>query len=492
MLILLSVLLSLSSSSFAATKSWKSYFSWTEGEKMPSLIKDARKRKTKRGIASNQADPSLMSEEYKVLRDKIMQVQSPDELAKMLVELEKKVDSYPADAKLLGSIVLLLKPMRGIVYRMIPMVEKPKITHSFLRTQVKTLASNMRIYLPFEHWEAGFAFLTEPYAVNGKAVEQFKNPGLFSKDKRKAIQKYQDYLESDVYPAFAEATKRVEAITLDKPLVWDNKLVFGAKSFPGESTDRYRYIQEGERRLALSSLHGGMHYLSYLISYDVNDILKLSKAVGKMYGIDGWDRGREIEGVPSYRVMKAVSKYPNIFTLRDGKQTYMEQSFLHLRESIRQIRLAREEVRNESPNRLFLLNSERIDPWSENFEKQMAVAECLVGLESDEPGICPVKSAITGEVVKVNLAGFYYNPPKDLKSLMPTEWNIKEKSMNNKSLKVKYPNYFWGMPTNWNKKAYQNYFPEIGKGTDVIKHVRVLRQAYGGEFFGAPFALFVE
>jgi len=185
---IISTLLSIATISAAMASSptpaqnWDKYFNWTSGKDMPKLVKEARKHQQYRKTTTGGIDTSLMSPEYQKLRDAIINVKTGEELAGMLKTLDSKVDSYPEDAKMLGSLLLLLKPMRGVVYRMIPMVEKPKITHSFLRNQVKQIASNMRLYLPFEHWEAGFSYLTEPFdAGNGKAVAQFENPKLFSK-----------------------------------------------------------------------------------------------------------------------------------------------------------------------------------------------------------------------------------------------------------------------------------------------------------------------
>lgn len=475
-------------------KPWMSYFSWTAKDKMPALIKDARKRHQTRSFASNNADTSLMSKEYKSIRDKMLAAKTPDEVHSLILDLEKNLNNYPADAKFLGSVLTILKPFRGIVYRMIPMVEKPKITHSFLRNQVKILASNMRVYLPSEHWEAGFAYITQPYQVaEGQAVSQFKNKSSISKKNRKrAVTEFQEYIYTDIYPAMANAAKVIEGIKLEKPVVWDNKIVFGPDSFGGDITEnRYRYLQEGERRLALSSLHMGMHYLQYFVSYNLEGLLSLTKDIGKLYGVDGF-AFTNVEGVPSYRIVKAVSKYSDIFTIKDGAGEHMKLSFLHLQEGVRQLRLSREELRNESPNQLFLLNPARIDPWDENFEKQMVNIECVIEDSSDDSKACPVRSAITGEVVVVDLKSFYNNPPKDLKSFMPTSWDIGKKEITNKKLNVNYPNYFWGQPTAWNTSAYKTYFPEIKDGDDLKKYVRVLRQAFGGEVFGAPIAMFVE
>ncbi|MCP4914836.1 MAG: hypothetical protein GY909_17085 [Oligoflexia bacterium] len=477
------------------TTKYKNYFSWTTSKEMPKAIKDARKRRVSRSFASSDVDLSLMSAEYKQMRDKVINASSADELHKMIIDVEGKMDKLPADAKFLASVLVTLKPFRGIVYRMIPMVEKPRITHSFLRNQVKSMASNMRVYLPTEHWEAGFAYITQPYMKkNGEVVEQFTKPGMFAKDKRSATEKFQEHISTEVYAAIAQSARTIQDIKFEKPIVWDNKLVFGPESFQDEiNENRYRYMQEGERRLALSSLHFGLHYITFFSAYDIEGSLKLSKDIGKLYGVDGFLGGPDSrEGAPSYKVVKQVKKYKNLYTIRDGGANFMDLSFRHLTEGVRQLRLAREEVRNEAPGRLFVINAARVDPWDENFEKTMANIECAVEDVEGSSKVCSVRSAITSEVVKVDLRNFYMNPPSDLKSFMPIGWNTSKTKIKDKKLGVTYPNYFWGHPTKWDGSAYAPYFPEANTNSDMRKYARVLRQGWGGEMFGAPIAMFVE
>ena len=58
------------------------------------------------------------------LIDNVIAADSPEKIDGLLTKLEKKIDSMPADAKFLGSHLLLMKPFRGIVYRMIPLAGK--------------------------------------------------------------------------------------------------------------------------------------------------------------------------------------------------------------------------------------------------------------------------------------------------------------------------------------------------------------------------------
>ena len=56
----------------------------------------------------------------------------------------------------------------------------------------------------------------------------------------------------------------------------------------------------------------------------------------------------------------------------------------------------------------------------------------------------------------------------------------------------KYPNYLWGTPKSWNVSTYKRFFPELKSDKEIPEYVRTMRQAFGGEAFGVPLALFVE
>ena len=486
-----------------SAKVWQSKFNWIKSKEMPELIKKARKRHQTRKLANyNSTDKESMSKEYRELIDNVIAADSPDKIDGLLAKLEKKIDSMPADAKFLGSHLLLMKPFRGIVYRMIPLAGKERITQGFIRNRVKILASNLRIYLPLEHWEAGFNYLTEPYKLkSGEIISQFEDAKERKSVRGSTVKRtyvkefgaenFQEFIGAEVYPAMAKALERIESISFENPIVWDNKVAFGKDSFKDDFEEtRYRKIGEAERHLNISSLHLGMHYLNYLVSYDIRGSISLSKDIGKLYGIDGFF-SRNPDGVPSYDWVKVVERksYDNIGRLRDGYKDNMSLSFKHLQEGVKHLRLAREELRNESPSRLFAINPGTLNPWDENIEKQFKHIECLTS-DSTE-GTCAIRSAITGKSVVINLREFYQNPPTNLKDYLPTDWNTDKKRMFKKHGK-KYPNYLWGTPKSWNVSTYKRFFPELKSDKEIPEYVRTMRQAFGGEAFGVPLALFVE
>ncbi len=503
------------SSTEANPQKWYGLLNWTPSKSMPKLIAEARKRHAKRKLANYSAiDVKSISQEYKDIVRNVLNAKTPDQIHGLLLSLDKKIDSMPQDAKFLGAQLLMFKEFRGIIYRMIPMVSKHNATHSFLRNQVKVVASNMRIYLPLQHWEAGFDYLVEPYLISKKekaVVDQFEDisavKNKIHSGKFEAIvasEQFQDYVGKHVYSAFARATNIIEDLNFEKPIVWDNRIAFGSDSYKDDFEEtRYRKVGEAERLLALSSLHMGMHYIKYLISYDVKGSLSLAKDIGKLYGIDGFALGETV-GVPSYKWVKQVqkSKYDNIGRIRPGGKNNMAQSYNHLKEGVKLLRIAREELRNEPADKFFVIDPSRLNVWDENIEKQFKHIECLTDdQKEDSPSECAIRSAITGHTVVVDLKNFYLNPPKNLKIFLPTDWKVNKGKVRRKiAFKkeytkhgVTYPNYTWGTPTKWDISAYKKHvFPNINKSSEIPEYIRTLRQSFGGEAFGVPMAIFVE
>jgi hypothetical protein len=156
------------------------------------------------------------------------------------------------------------------------------------------------------------------------------------------------------------------------------------------------------------------------------------------------------------------------------------------------LRIAREEIRNKPVDRFLAIDPSKVNVFDTDIEKQLKNIECLIQDQNENNSSnCPIRSAVTGHTVVVDLKRFYDNPPKDLKAFLPTSHETGSKKLSKHG--VKYPNYYIGRPNAWNLEPYKNHiFPTLGKQEDVMKYVRTLRQSYGGEAFGAPLTLFVQ
>jgi hypothetical protein len=208
------------------------HFKWTKHSEMNGLIKTAKKAYHHRSIASNKINLANMSDDFKNIRQQILNLKSADQMADLIDNLDRKIHQLQPDARFLGANLLLLKPFRGITYRLIPLASKQRITHSYLRNQVKIMASNMRIYLPIDHWEVAFKFITEPYQNDdGKVVEQFTDSSSYWEKGKSSTEKFQEYLDTTVYNNFARVANILSSFKISKPAVWDNRITFGSQSF---------------------------------------------------------------------------------------------------------------------------------------------------------------------------------------------------------------------------------------------------------------------
>jgi len=114
-------------------------------------------------------------------------------------------------------------------------------------------------------------------------------------------------------------------------------------------------------------------------------------------------------------------------------------------------------------------------------------------------GRAQIRSGITGEVVVVDLPGFFSNPPQDLKAFLPTEFessqewkNIELKDGTGKVHKLKARNYEVGRGVNWDSATYKSIFPEISSGKSVPESIRILSQSWGGWMAAMPLSEVVE
>jgi hypothetical protein len=437
--------------------------------------------RAKRKIASNQEiTDDLMSKELKVFRERYLAVKSPEELEKLLVELDSHYESYPQDLKFFAALVVPMHALRGFTYKMYPLITKEKLSHSVVLSSVLNFASMMKINLPSDQWMAGFRYTSEPMTV-----EDDENRFYTTND-------VQDFFGKVMYPEMLKAALRIKALNFsDNRIVWDNKLLYGTASFQ-DGFRRYNTIGEAERLATLSSIHLGLAAAARFQAYNIAELMAYSKEIASLYGYDSVFS--EVDGVTASK-MKSVlskSKYKNLFTLRANGVENMRTAFKHLKEGSRLAVVAWQELKDRSVSESDLFNPNyfdgffnRIDRGAENVEKMLS-------------GKTLVRSDITGEVVAVDFPSFYTNPPNDLKALAPVTFEGGEKHFSKKvtgadgkSKTLKYRNYFYGRSMVWDLKAYSRIFPELKKGEDVSKAVRIINQSNGAFHAADHFNVFM-
>ncbi len=460
-------------------------YPWMTDEEFKAALKGAQERSTRKVASATGIDyEGQMSDDLKEIRNKILNLKKPKEIDAFLdlYLAEQKFNSLQPDAKLLMSQLMLLRPFKGIVYRLAPLAAKTNITHSILLSFVMRQATEMRVYFPTEQASALFDYLTQPF----DGVIQF-NEG----------EDFQTYLSDIVYPLAVSSSDVIRNIPVDKPMVWDNKILYAdIVDSKIDTQDRYTLIGAAEKWALLSAKQMGLHFIAAFRAYTVKNVMQMSKEMGSLYGVDGFTTALlpngTVDGVNSLERNKVFkkAKYATTFRLyRDGGD-WMKRSFGHMQEATKYLRIAWDEVKDKPAAENFLLNP----IFFTGFNRQ--ISNHLAALEDIVKGPTKIRSRMTGETIVVDLKGFYMNPPKDLKSLLPTNFEKPKDGKfnhvyvkvgkNTKAEKVDYYNYFHGRPTDWNKDAYKPLFPQIKKGTDVQTAARIMAQSWGGVVLAGP------
>lgn len=475
--------------------------SWTDDIKTPwksnhnDLVAKMNKQEKSRKIASEldqEYFESKMSPEMKKFREEFLKIKTADELDSKLTELDKNYDKLASDdIKFIAAQLIPMRAMRGLVWRLIPTVEDTKITHSLLVTQVKSLAVNMKIFLPTEQWNAAFDYVTQPFVQNGQfpfvaageAIAQFP----------KGSEVYvQAYVRSTVLPMLRTSAKRLEKLDLtDDQVVWDNKLLYGPGSFPS-AVDRYALVGEVEKQNSLMNIYGTMSELAYQSAYSQEGGMKMNQQISKLYG---WDSILgQVDGVPASKRVKVIreAQYRNWGKLFNDGQEWLNLSWNYLARSVEHGDLAWTAMKNRPVSEIYFADNSRSLPF------QRPIGLRLDNLKKMIEGPAMIRSFITEETTTVNLKDFYLNPPKDLKDLYATQFEGGSE-MNSMSLKTNagvkkfsYRNYLHGRPTGWNVEVYKRYFPQVNSGSDLQNTARILSQGWGSSTIAMPLANYLN
>lgn len=419
-----------------------------------------------------------LSPGFAKFREAFLSVKTPKEVDDLLAVAERDYAKYPMDVQFAVTKLAQLRPLRSIVYKLVPPFERNKVTHGILLSQFKELAELLLVYLPSNQWKAGFDYVTAPsyYGEN----KQFGS-----------ILEFQDYVMAKVYPALEQAAARYTAMlnTMQRPVVWDNQLLFGFASFR-DGLDRYRAVGIPEVALSLSRTHQAMQAVTFFCAYNRNDLVSVAETLGRMRGIDSikwdWDSGYTTENST-----KAVRKFSQYLVLRgDQGKELMKRSFGHLQHAVAYADLAIQVAKDAPVNDFATLKANVLDIRNREVRLRVATSKDLVSKPT------ALRSAITGEVVTVNVPAIFQNPPADLKAFLPTQFDPCDSKTREVETKeggrVTFKNYFCGRATGWNAKAYAPYLNPPANKPNIGDALRVASETYGGGMIALPLSVFVH
>lgn len=459
------------------------------------LVAKMKKQEKSRKIASEldqEYFESKMSPEMKKFRDDFLKIKTADELDAKLTELDKNYDKLQSeDVKFMAAQIIPMRALRGLVWRLIPTVEDTKITHSLLVTQVKSMAVNMKIFLPTDQWNAAFDYISQPFVQNGQfpfteegvAVAQFPRGSEIH---------VQAYLRNVVIPMLRTSALRMEKLDLsDDQVVWDNKLLYGPGSFPS-AMDRYSLIGEVEKQSSLTYTYGTLSELAYQSAYSQQGAMKMNQQISKLYGWDAFLS--QVDGVPASKRINIIRKpeFASWGVMYDDGQKWLNASWAYLARTVEHGDLAWTAMKNRPVSETFFADNSSALPF------QRVVGLRMDNLKKMMEGPTMVRSFITDETTTVNLKDFYLNPVHDLKDLYATQFEggdeMKSMTLQTKSgaKKLSYRNYTHGRPTGWKVEVYKKYFPKVNNGSDLTNTARILSQGWGTSAVAMPLANYMN
>ena len=433
-----------------------------------------------------------LSEKFKDFRKEFLECKTADCLQGLLDKSEREYETYPADLKFFVAQFQMLRPFRGIVFRLRPIFENfNQSVHSMAVTILRTLASTMRVYLPTDQWEAGFKYVTVP-SPNEAQDRQYTK-----------IHQFQTFLVTVAGKSVKKAHDRINAIyksNLSKPIVWDNKMFYGTGSFD-DGLDRYRVYDYAEIAATLGSLSMTLHSVAMFCAYEMDQMLDVAEALGRLAGLNGFKFFEDL-GVSARERTKVLRSpsYASFLKLKTGAvdgRALMKASGERLKDAVNEFDSSWTALEPKAQNEYAVLNSALYTPQKHYIDLRLKNMKALIA------GNPEIRSPITGETVHVNVMNFFNNPPTDLKALLPTVFDATPDKLtftNDKNQKKEYRNYFRGMATGWNTAAWSPYFSDVkgdkesgGKNTkDVGISIRVLRNNWGSEFLAFPLDMIIR
>lgn len=449
-------------------------YKWYGGDDFKKMMKDAARQSSRKPATAG------MSPQYKHLVATILGITSTEQLDGLLDKIDKEYDTYPDDMKFVVAQLVPLKVYRGWLYRLRPMVQKAKITDSVLVTFARQTAAAVTYLMPDAHVQTIWDYVAEPYK---------DDVGVFNGEAD-----FQKYIAFNVYPAIAKASDRIKALNFQQQgVVWDNQIFYNTRAFPFGDDDRIRNIGETERLAVYSILQGNLYAIALLTSYKIDGMMAILRDTDRLVGFDaatGWI-GR-IDGLSAEQRNNIVKAQGAYLTLQCDPKTPKSgvaglctpTALTHLQQSVGAARAVFEAVQKMPDDVWRVMNPGFFRP----FERQDRLALETIDKMVNSDGWVEVRSNVTGNMVQVNLHTFFTDPPHDLKSFLPDDFDHRNPYPSHQygnGNQVEIRDFRAGRATHWNTNAYAPY----SKGQNISESTRALNQAWGGWIAGAPLLL---
>lgn len=429
------------------------------------------KRHVAQGAKYDEGD---LSPAFKKFRDEALNVKNAEELEAFLAKYDASYDQLTPDVQFIVAQLQLMTPLRGLAYRLRPIFEHNRSVQSGAVTMLKSTASLMKIYLPTPQWEAAWEYVTLPSVSKTEMNTQFQT-----------MTEFQNYLISQ-FRVYNKSLVRVSNLLKTyqgKPFVYDNKILYGPGTFR-DDMDRYRVNDLPEIAATLSGLYGTLASIQMFCAYDHDDLLSVTRDMGRLAGVDGFLPGDLGVSAKDRSAILKKPKYAKFLTLRPNYGAkLMGAALVNMQASTYLATNAWEQLKDRPANFFAVMDPAMFTPNSRAINLHFKSLNDMVQSKTT------IRSPITDEVVTTDVPKFFQNPPQDLKVFLPIGFDTSPemKTLTTKTgEQLQYRNYFRGRPTAWNNAAWAPYFPSAQDNMNdpdyVAKILNVMQQSWGANY----------
>ncbi len=419
-----------------------------------------------------------------------------DKLEAFLQKLELNYHSFKeTDTKLFALELIPLRTMRGIVWKMIGIFNGRKThpAHTLSLTAFKNFAGQMNIDFPDESWEVGFDYLTQPYVRDVKD----KEGNTTEIEVAKEFDSLADFQTFVAQLAVAMTSAKDELKLLDvgpkaKPVVWDQKIVFGPKTL-ADDLIRYKRVGELEKQLLLSNMYFAISQLTFMQAYSLNGSLDIFSEIGWMYGLDS-NGPRQfingVEGITAKQMHNSLSaKYKDVVGVRiPGHQSDVANAFKNFKNALGALNAAWKDAnaKDRVTRGVWLFNSGYTMRDSKYINTKFEELRHAVN------GKVKVRNGVTGESATIDLPNFFDSPnfgAETFASLLPTDFVdplVPGKEMvpivltdsKNTKYSREFRDYRQGSGKAWNLATYNKLFPDAQNQDQLKEAFRVFHSLF--------------
>jgi hypothetical protein len=392
--------------------------------------------------------------------------------------------SMKPDAQFVAAYWIALKPWKGFFHRARKLVESHNLSQSAIVTFLRAVNSTTNVFLAeTPSYKVGFDYLTMP-------AKDLDHKIANENDLRRFVQ-------LSVMPAYEALIQKLRALNFENGIYFDNKLILNnanaATGVTVDTRDRHVRLGEPERLAALSGVLLAYSNLSGALAYRWTGFFKAMDSVGTVYGFSS---GLSDGSMTAEKRFNIVKRDLPLFTLikPGGPELIKNTACPKFKEGLRAANASwiwlkrlggdNQAARNIFDPRAFIPFTRTINESFKNIDKVVLASE-----NCDMKGSSSLASAlVAGEVIDVNFAEFFNNPPDDLKSFFPKTFTGGGNRAIDTATGEEYRNYSFGNPETWDANFYGRFFPNVRSQNDVRKAARILNQTWGGWMLGIPLA----